>query len=47
VACFQAAGQLDEMGRDAGECGVSAGTLPTDADIDRYFTQVENELIAR
>jgi hypothetical protein len=30
-----------------GELGVPAGTLPTDADIDNYFTQVENALIAR
>jgi hypothetical protein len=30
-----------------GELGVPVGTLPTDADIDNYFTQVENALIAR
>ena len=30
-----------------GELGVPAGSLPTDADIDNYFTQVENALIAR
>jgi hypothetical protein len=30
-----------------GELGVQAGTLPTDADIDQYFAQVENALIAR
>lgn len=30
-----------------GELGVPQGTLPTDADIDNYFTQVENALIAR
>jgi putative RecB family exonuclease len=30
-----------------GDLGVPAGTLPTDADIDNYFTQVENALIAR
>jgi putative RecB family exonuclease len=30
-----------------GELGVPAGTLPTDADIDNYFNQVENALIAR
>lgn len=30
-----------------GELGVPPGTLPTDADIDNYFTQVENALIAR
>jgi putative RecB family exonuclease len=30
-----------------GEMGVPPGTLPTNADIDNYFTQVENALIAR
>ena len=30
-----------------GELGVPSGTLPTDADIDNYFAQVENALIAR
>ena len=30
-----------------GELGVPPGTFPTDADIDNYFTQVENALIAR
>ena len=30
-----------------GELGVPPGTLPTDVDIDNYFTQVENALIAR
>jgi putative RecB family exonuclease len=30
-----------------GELGVPAGTLPTDNDIDNYFTEVENALIAR
>lgn len=30
-----------------GELGVPAGTLPTDADIEQYFTEVENALIAR
>jgi hypothetical protein len=30
-----------------GELGVPPGTLPTDADIDNYFTEVENALIAR
>jgi hypothetical protein len=30
-----------------GELGVPPGSLPTDADIDIYFTQVENALIAR
>jgi len=30
-----------------GELGVPAGSLPTDADIDNYFTQVESALIAR
>ena len=30
-----------------GELGLPAGTLPTDADIDNYFAQVENALIAR
>jgi hypothetical protein len=30
-----------------GDLGVPAGTLPTDADIDSYFTEVENALIAR
>jgi len=30
-----------------GELGVPAGTFPTDTDIDNYFTQVENALIAR
>lgn len=30
-----------------GELGVPPGTLPTDADIENYFTQVENALIAR
>jgi hypothetical protein len=30
-----------------GELGVPAGSLPTDADIDTYFAQVENALIAR
>lgn len=29
-----------------GELGVPAGTLPTDIDIDNYFAQVENALIA-
>lgn len=30
-----------------GELGVPAGTMPTDADIDTYFTQVENALKSR
>lgn len=30
-----------------GELGVPPGTLPSEADIDTYFTQVENALIAR
>jgi putative RecB family exonuclease len=30
-----------------GELGVPQGTLPTDADIEAYFTEVENALIAR
>jgi PD-(D/E)XK nuclease superfamily len=30
-----------------GELGVPPGTLPTDTDIENYFTQVENALIAR
>src|ERR1017187_6154068 len=30
-----------------GELGVPPGTLPTDADIDNYFGEVENSLIAR
>jgi putative RecB family exonuclease len=30
-----------------GELGVPPGSFPTDADIDNYFTQVENALIAR
>jgi putative RecB family exonuclease len=30
-----------------GELGVPPGTLPTDADIDNYFMEVENALIAR
>jgi putative RecB family exonuclease len=30
-----------------GELGVPAGTLPTEHDIDTYFTEVENALIAR
>jgi len=30
-----------------GELGVPAGSLPTNADIDNYFTQVESALIAR
>jgi len=30
-----------------GELGVPQGTLPTDIDIDRYFAEVENALIAR
>jgi putative RecB family exonuclease len=30
-----------------GELGVPAGTLPTDADIEGYFTEVENALKAR
>lgn len=30
-----------------GQLGVPQGTLPTDADIDTYFAQVENALIAR
>jgi putative RecB family exonuclease len=30
-----------------GELGVPAGTLPTDADIDAYFTEVENALKSR
>lgn len=29
-----------------GELGVPPGTLPADTDIDNYFTQVENALIA-
>lgn len=30
-----------------GELGVSKGTLPTDADIESYFMEVENALVAR
>ena len=30
-----------------GELGVPAGTLPSDADIENYFSEVENALIAR
>lgn len=30
-----------------GELGVPAGTVPTDADIDNYFTEVENALKSR
>jgi PD-(D/E)XK nuclease superfamily protein len=30
-----------------GELGVPPGTIPTDAEIDNYFTEVENALIAR
>jgi hypothetical protein len=30
-----------------GELAVAAGTLPTDSDIDSYFSEVENALIAR
>lgn len=30
-----------------GELGVPKGTLPTDADIENYFTEVENALVAR
>ena len=30
-----------------GELGVPAGSMPTDADIDHYFSEVENALLSR